>query len=78
MEGLDFACLYSSSLSVLVNGFQTEEINIQKGLEKGYLIPFFLFLLVVDGLGASLKKKVSIGVFDGFKLGTGELEEYDL
>lgn len=56
-------CVFFWSLSVLVNEFPTKEIRIQKDLKQGDPLDSFLFILVVEGLSASLKRAVFIGVF---------------
>lgn len=43
------SCVCGGSMSILVNGSMTEEINVQRGLNKGDLLTSFLFLLVVEG-----------------------------
>jgi len=43
------ACVFGGSMSILVNGSPTEEINIQRGLKQGDPLALFLFLLVAEG-----------------------------
>jgi hypothetical protein len=61
------SCVYGGSMSVLVNGSPTEEINIQRGLKQGDPLAPFLFLLVVEGLGGLMKKVVDLNRFTGFE-----------
>ncbi|MCI17398.1 LINE-1 reverse transcriptase like, partial [Trifolium medium] len=63
------ACIFSGSMSVLVNGSPTTEINIQRGLKQGDPLAPFLFLLVAEGLGGLMKKAVEINRFQGFEVG---------
>jgi hypothetical protein len=63
------ACVFSGSMSILVNGRPTEEINIQCGLKQGDPLAPFLFLLVAEGLGGLLRKAVELDCFKGFWVG---------
>jgi hypothetical protein len=63
------ACVFSGSMSILVNGSPTEEINIQCGLKQGDPLAPFLFLLVAEGLGGMMRRAVEIGRFNGFRVG---------
>jgi hypothetical protein len=64
-------CVFSGSMSVLVNGSPTEEINIHRGLKQGDPLAPFLFLLVAEGLGGLMKKAVDLNRFSGFQVGRG-------
>jgi hypothetical protein len=63
------ACVFAGSLSVLVNGCPTEQVDISKGLKQGDPLAPFLFVLVAEGLGALMKKAVDIGFFKGIRIG---------
>lgn len=45
---------FSGSLSILVNGSPTEEVNIQRWLKQGDPLAPFLFLLVVEGFSGMI------------------------
>ncbi|CAJ2651715.1 unnamed protein product [Trifolium pratense] len=62
------ACIFQSSMSVLVNGSPTEDFIIGRGLRQGDPLSPFLFLIVAEGLAGMMKKAVSIGKFKGFKV----------
>lgn len=63
------ACVCCGSLSVLVNGCPTEEVNIHRGLKQGDPLALFLFLLVVEGLSGLVRSAEARGVYNGFKVG---------
>ena len=60
------ACVFGGSMSILVNGSPTEEINIQRGLKQGDPLAPFLFLLVAEGFGGVMRNAVSRNLFQGF------------
>jgi hypothetical protein len=62
------ACVFGGSLSVLVNGSPTGEINIQRGLKQGDPLAPFLFLLVAEGFGGAMRRAVEISLFKGFSI----------
>jgi hypothetical protein len=62
------ACVFSGSMSILINGCPSEEINIQRGLKQGDPLAPFLFLLVAEGLGGLMRKAVELNRFKGLKL----------
>jgi hypothetical protein len=64
-------CVFGGSMSVLVNGSPTEEINIQRGLKQGDPLTPFLFLLVAEGLGGMLNRAVELNRFGGFRIANG-------
>jgi hypothetical protein len=67
------ACICVGSMSVLVNGSPTEQINIKRGLKQGNPLAPLLFLLVAEGLGALMRKAVERGRFTPFLVGRGNL-----
>jgi hypothetical protein len=72
------ACVFRGNLSVLANGSPTNEINIQSGLKQGDPLAPFLFLLVVEGFGGSMKRAVEIGIFKGSPIQRNGLAIYHL
>ncbi|MCH80575.1 LINE-1 reverse transcriptase like [Trifolium medium] len=62
------ACIFNSSMSVLINGSPTEEFTVGKGLRQGDPLSPFLFLLAAEGLSGMVNKAVDIGKFAGFKV----------
>jgi hypothetical protein len=67
------ACIGSGSMSVLVNGSPTEEINIRRGLKQGDPLAPLLFLVVAEGLGGLLRMAVEKRRFKPFLVGRGNL-----
>jgi len=63
------ACVFGGSMSVLVNGSPTEEINIHRGLKQGDPLAPFLFLLVAEGFSGLMKNAVNLNLFEGFAFG---------
>nr|GEY72631.1 hypothetical protein [Tanacetum cinerariifolium] len=62
-------CLKNSRASVLVNGSPTAVFEIFKGLRQGDPLSPFLFILAMEGLHASIRKAVDVGVFKGASIG---------
>jgi hypothetical protein len=55
--------VFAGSLSVLVNGSPSQEVNIQRGLKQGDPLAPFLFLLVAEGIGLLMKRAILLGFF---------------
>ncbi|MCH82363.1 LINE-1 reverse transcriptase like [Trifolium medium] len=62
------ACVFGGNLLVLVNGSPTGEINIQRGLKQGDPLAPFLFLLVAEGFGGSMRRAGELNLFKGFSI----------
>jgi hypothetical protein len=62
------ACIFQSSMSVLVNGSPTEDFIVGKGLRQGDPLSPFLFLIVAEGLTGLMGKAVENNVFHGYKV----------
>ncbi|XP_058784174.1 uncharacterized mitochondrial protein AtMg01250-like [Vicia villosa] len=60
------ACVFSSHMSILVNGSATKEFTVQRGLRQGDPLSPFLFVLVMEGLTSIVKKSVEVGDFKPF------------
>ena len=65
------ACACGGNMSVLVNGYPTEEIDIQRGLNQGDPLAPFLFLLVAEGFSGLMKNVVDRNLFKGFEVKRG-------
>jgi hypothetical protein len=63
------ACVCAGSMSVLVNGSPTREINIKRGLKQGDPLAPLLFLLVAEGLGLLMRRAVDLHKFHPFLMG---------
>ncbi|MCI04724.1 LINE-1 reverse transcriptase like [Trifolium medium] len=62
------ACIFESSMLVLVNGSPTEEFKVYKGLRQGDPLSPFIFLIVAEGLAGMVRRAVEIGQFKGYKI----------
>ncbi|PNX58635.1 ribonuclease H, partial [Trifolium pratense] len=62
------ACIFESSMSILVNGSPTEDFKVGRGLRQGDPLSPFLFLIVAEGLSGMMNKAAAIGKFKGFKV----------
>ncbi|MCH89974.1 LINE-1 reverse transcriptase like, partial [Trifolium medium] len=62
------ACVFQSSMSVLVNGSPTEDFRVGKGLRQGDPLSPFLFLFVAEGLTGLMPKAVDSNLFHGYKV----------
>lgn len=65
------SCVFEGSMSILVNGSLTEEINIQKGLKQGDPLAPFLFLLIAEGFSGLMRNAVERNLFKGFEIKPG-------
>ncbi|MCI14793.1 LINE-1 reverse transcriptase like, partial [Trifolium medium] len=65
------ACVFGGSLSVLVNGSPTGEIDIQRGLKQGDPLAPFLFLLVAEGFGGAMRREGDLNLFRGYSIRSG-------
>ncbi|GAU46303.1 hypothetical protein TSUD_283280 [Trifolium subterraneum] len=62
------ACIFESSMSILVNGSPTEDFKVERGLRQGDPLSPFLFLIVAEGLTRLMKRAVEIGKFKGHQI----------
>ncbi|KAK2383713.1 hypothetical protein QL285_071138 [Trifolium repens] len=62
------ACIFESSMSVLVNGSPTNDFKVGRGLRQGDPLSPFLFLIVAEGLAGMMRRAVQIGKFKGFQV----------
>jgi hypothetical protein len=75
MEKMDFsdgwlkwmrACIFNSSMSVLVNGSPTEDFKVGRGLRQGDPLSPFLFLIAAEGLAGLMRRAVLLRKFKGY------------
>jgi hypothetical protein len=60
------ACVCGGSMSILVNGSPTEQIDIQRGLKQGDPLAPFLFLLVAEVFSGLMRNAERRNLFEGF------------
>ncbi|GAU39170.1 hypothetical protein TSUD_372700 [Trifolium subterraneum] len=61
------ACIFESSMSILVNGSPTEDFKVGRGLRQGDPLSPFLFLIVAEGLAGMMSRTVEIDRFKGYE-----------
>lgn len=64
------ACIFNSSMSILVNGSPTQDFWAERGLSQGDPLSPFLFTLVVEILAGLVKKVETLCMFEGFIINT--------
>lgn len=64
-------CVTSVSLSILVNGYQTEYFKPSRGIRQGDPISPYLFVLCTEGLIALISDAIRNRIFKGVKAGQG-------
>lgn len=64
------AWVFGGNLAVLINGWTSHEITIQRGFNQGDHIDPFLLLLVIKGLKSLVAKVEDICLYSGFRVGT--------
>ncbi|GKB76826.1 RNA-directed DNA polymerase, eukaryota, reverse transcriptase zinc-binding domain protein [Tanacetum coccineum] len=62
------ACLYSASISVLINGSPSKDFKKEKGLRKGDHLSSLLFLQVAEALQVAIMEACSKELFKGISL----------
>nr|GEV86550.1 putative RNA-directed DNA polymerase, eukaryota, reverse transcriptase zinc-binding domain protein [Tanacetum cinerariifolium] len=67
------AYLYSSRISILVNGSSTEEFCLESGVRQGDPLFPFLFNLAVEGLNAIINEAVEKGISRGVRMGANNV-----
>lgn len=70
------AGIFSSSMSLLVNGSPAEEFLSKRGLRQGDPLSSFLFAIVAEGLAIIVNQAVSVGMFRDFKI--NDIDAYSL
>ncbi|XP_071689089.1 uncharacterized protein [Rutidosis leptorrhynchoides] len=63
----------STSISILVNGFPTNEFSIERGVRQGDPLSPFLFIIAAEGLNYLTKKAVREDLFKGVEIGANKV-----
>ncbi|XP_058725579.1 uncharacterized protein LOC131596860 [Vicia villosa] len=66
------ACIFSSHLSVLVNGSATHDFMVHRGLHQGDPLSPFLFVIAMEALTTLIRNSVAVGGFKPFQFGIEE------
>ncbi|GJS96023.1 reverse transcriptase domain, reverse transcriptase zinc-binding domain protein [Tanacetum coccineum] len=66
-------CLRSATMSILVNGFPSEEFGLERGVRQGDPLSPFLFILAAEGLNAIVTEAVEKGIFRGVVVGANKV-----
>jgi hypothetical protein len=53
--------LCNGNLSVLVNGYSMEQVNISRGLKHGDPLALFLFIILAEDLSSLVQKAAGLG-----------------
>ncbi|GAU27943.1 hypothetical protein TSUD_146580 [Trifolium subterraneum] len=61
-------CVCTATASVLVNGSQTDEFPLERGLRQGDPLSPFLFLLAAEGLNVLMQAMVENNIFSGYNV----------
>lgn len=61
------ACIFTTSVSVLVNGSPTSEFLTSKGLRQGDPLAPFLYIIAAEGLTRMFQMAESLNLYHGFK-----------
>ncbi|XP_019418502.1 PREDICTED: uncharacterized protein LOC109329277 [Lupinus angustifolius] len=63
-------CLSFTSISILVNGSPMNQFPVYKGIRQGdHMVPF-IFLMVAEGFAWLVRKTRSVGLFEGYAVGS--------
>ena len=61
-------CISLAWFSILLNGSPNGYFQADRGLRQGDPLSPFLFLIVAEAFGKMIKKAVSVGLFEGFRV----------
>ena len=67
-------CVTSTSMSILVNGCPTAPFKMYQGLQQGYQLSPFLFVLVGEVFNKMVEKAKSLNLVEGLKVGYNEVD----
>lgn len=65
------ACIFSSHMSILVNGSPNMEFKVERGLRQSDPLSPFLFVMVTEAVTDIVKKAVYLGMYSGFRVSSG-------
>lgn len=62
------ACIFNSSILVLLNGNVTKDFMVKRGFRQGYPLSLFLLVLTKEGLTCLMNRVVEIREYQGFSV----------
>ncbi|XP_058775785.1 uncharacterized mitochondrial protein AtMg01250-like [Vicia villosa] len=63
------ACVFTSYMTMIVNGNNTKDFKVERGLRQDDPLSPFLFVILMEGLTRLMEKAVDLGVYRGFNYG---------
>lgn len=66
-------CISSATISILINGSPTREIQLSRGLRQGDPLSPLLFLVAAEGLSGLISRAIDTQLLEGFEIGNNNV-----